>query len=448
MKNNPFLDFKKTLVETAGFLAINKRLTKKLIKPEKILHKKIKFKLDSDKTKTAEAYRVQYNSSLGPYKGGLRYHPEVDLDEIKALAGWMTIKCSLLGLPYGGAKGGVAIDPKALSSKERESLTRNFTRAFFREIGPQKDILAPDVGTDETIMSWICDEYSKITQKKSPAVVTGKPIKSGGSLGRDKATAQGGAFILRKLIQKLGLKAKNLTVAIQGFGNAGAHLALLLEKMGLEVFAVSDSKGGIKKVQNSKIKIQNILDHKEKTGSVVNFPKTKNITNDELLELAVDILVPAALENVITEKNAKRTKAKIILEIANGPISKKAEQILSERRQAEARIQGGQKFLNRRPGKSALPSQRIKYPLIVPDILANAGGVTVSYFEWLQNLKGKNWSLIKVDRELKKKMERAFEQVWSFAQKNKTSLRFAAYVIAIKRIVGAIEKRKAKSVKT
>jgi len=338
------------------------------------------------------------------------------LNEVKALAGWMMIKCSLLNLPYGGGKGGVKIDPKKLSESELERMTRAFTNAFYKNFGPKLDVPAPDVNTDEQIMSWIYDEYSKLVGGDTPAVVTGKPVRLGGSIGRDKATAQGGAYVLKSLTQKLKLKPKNLTVAIQGFGNAGAHLALLLDKIRFKIVAVSDSSGAIfSRLQFTSYRLQELIKYKERTGSVLNFKETKNITNEQLLELPVDVLVPAALENVITAKNASKIKAKIILEIANGPVSKEAEKVLLKNN-----------------------------ILIVPDILANAGGVTVSYFEWYQNIHSQKWPLRKVDQKLKTMMIKAFENVWNLSQKKKVGLRFAAYVLAIRRIVRAFNKKRTK----
>lgn len=419
---NPFNDFKKTVSEVADFLFLDKNIKQKLVKPEKIIKKTIKFKMDNGRTREVLAYRVQHNSALGPYKGGIRYLDQVDLNEVKALAGWMMIKCSLLNLPYGGGKGGIKIDPKKLTTSELERMTRAFTDAFYKNFGPKLDVPAPDVNTDEQIMSWIYDEYSKLVGKDTPAVVTGKPVKLGGSIGRDKATAQGGAYILKSLTQKLKLKPKNLTVAIQGFGNAGAHLALLLDKIGFKIIAVSDSSGAIlKRIQgykdtidqiNSKLEIQNLTKYKEKTGSVLNFKNWKNITNEQLLELPVDVLVPAALENVVTAKNAAKIKAKIVLEIANGPVSKEAERMLLKNN-----------------------------ILIVPDILANAGGVTVSYFEWYQNLYHQKWPGRLVDQKLKAMMVKAFENVWNFSQKRDVNLRFAAYILAITRIVRALNRK-------
>src|SRR3989338_101526 len=344
-----------------------------LLVPQRQIEVNIPLKLDSGKIKIVRGYRVQHNNWLGPYKGGLRYHPDVDLDEVKLLAFLMTIKNALVDVPFGGAKGGLQIDPKNFSKKELERLTRAFARALSPNIGPRVDVPAPDVNTNSQIMDWFADEYG------DKAVITGKSLDHGGSEGREEATGLGGFFVLEKLVQKLGLK-KPLTVAIQGFGNVGSNLASFLTKNGYNIVAVSNSKEAI-------------------------FNKKKLIPKEALLELAVDILIPAALENVITKENAGNIKAKIILEMANGPTSQKADSILQKRG-----------------------------VLVVPDVLANAGGVTVSYFDWLQNMKNESWSKIKVEEKLKKAMNEAFEKVWEIYRREKVSLRLAAYMQALSRL--------------
>ena len=344
-----------------------------LLVPQRQIEVNIPLKLDSGKIKIVRGYRVQHNNWLGPYKGGLRYHPDVDLDEVKLLAFLMTIKNALVDVPFGGAKGGLQIDPKNFSIKELERLTRAFARALSPNIGPRVDVPAPDVNTNSQIMDWFADEYG------DKAVITGKSLDHGGSEGREEATGLGGFFVLEKLVQKLGLK-KPLTVAIQGFGNVGSNLAGFLSSHGYKIVAVSNSREAI-------------------------FNKKKLVPKEALLELAVDILVPAALENAITKENAHRIKAKIILEMANGPTSQEADSILQKRG-----------------------------VLVVPDVLANAGGVTVSYFEWLQNIKNESWSKIKVEEKLKKAMNEAFEKVWEIYRREKVSLRLAAYMQALSRL--------------
>lgn len=344
-----------------------------LLHPQRQIEVNIALKLDNGKMRLVRGYRVQHNNWLGPYKGGLRYHPQVDLKEINLLAYLMTIKNALIGVPFGGAKGGLQIDPKALSKKELERLTRSFARALAPNIGPKIDVPAPDVNTNAQIMDWFADEYG------DKAVVTGKSLKNGGSEGREEATGLGGFFVLEKLIEKLKLK-KPLTVAIQGFGNVGSHIAGFLSGNGYKIVAVSNSR-------------------EAKFNNKLLTPK------EALLELPVDILIPAALENVITKDNVKNIKAKIILEMANGAITQEADEILQKRK-----------------------------VLVVPDVLANSGGVTVSYFEWLQNMKNEHWSREKVVSKLKKYMEKAFEEVWKMYQQEKISMRQAAYMIALRRL--------------
>lgn len=410
MNNNPFENALEQLALAAKTLNLKKEDYLSLEHPDKVVEVSIPLVLDSGKTKVFTGYRVQHNNSRGFYKGGIRYHPQVDLNEVKALAFWMTFKCAVLNLPYGGAKGGITIDPKTLSKNELERLTRVFTGKISEFIGDEKDIPAPDVNTTPQIMAWIMDEFSKIHGHYSPGVVTGKPIEAGGSLGRNTATAQGGVFILKELMKKLNKDPQKTTVAIQGFGNAGQFVAKILSKEGYKVIAVSDSKGGI--YDENGLDIDNIKSIKEKMGSVIKTPKVKKITNEQLLTLKVDVLIPAALENQITKTNAKAVKADIILELANGPITPEADEILAK-----------------------------KCVTIVPDILANAGGVTVSYFEWTQNISGNYWEKEKVEKKLETKMTNAFSEVWHQANRYNTNLRNAAYIVALKRIIKAMKTR-------
>lgn len=378
--------------------------------PQRVIEASIPVLMDNGKLKIFTGYRVQYNDIRGPFKGGLRYHPKVDLNEVRALAFWMTIKCAVVDIPYGGGKGGITVDVKKLSQSELERLTRGYVRAMANNIGPDKDIPAPDVYTNSQVMAWIMDEYSRIKGRNEAAVVTGKPIEIGGSLGRDIATAQGGFYIFENLLKKLKLKKKDISIAIQGFGNAGMNFAKLASQAGYKVAAVSDSKGGI--YNSVGLDINKIVKHKQTTGSVVDFDNTKNITNEQLLTLPVAILVPAALEGVITKKNADRIKANIVLELANGPTT----------------IEAGEKLFK-------------KGCLVAPDVLANAGGVIVSYFEWVQNIRHFYWDKDKVNKRLKTQINKSFEMVWQYMQKYNTNMRTAAYIVAIERLVKALKIR-------
>jgi glutamate dehydrogenase/leucine dehydrogenase len=378
--------------------------------PQRIIEVSIPVMMDNGQIKVFTGYRVQHNNVRGPYKGGIRYHPQADLNEISSLAFWMTFKCAVVDLPYGGAKGGITVDPKKLSRGELERLTRGYTRAIADFIGPDRDILAPDVYTNPQIMAWIMDEYSRIKGVPVPAVVTGKPVEIGGSLGRDTATAQGGYYVLENILKKLKLKGRGLTVAIQGFGNAGMNFAKIVVGKGFKIVAVSDSQGGI--YQEKGLDIAQVIEYKNATGSVINYTSAKNITNEKLLELPVKILAPAALEKVIIKENAKRIKADIILELANGPTVTEANEILCKR------------------GK-----------LIVPDILANAGGVIVSYFEWVQNIRHFYWEMDKVQLNLAKKINQATDLVWQYKERYNLDMRTAAYIVAMERLLKALEIR-------
>ncbi|MBI2124939.1 Glu/Leu/Phe/Val dehydrogenase [Candidatus Woesearchaeota archaeon] len=354
------------------------------------------------------AYRVQFNNARGPYKGGIRYHPEVSEDEVKSLAFWMTIKTAVTDLPLGGGKGGVTVDPKRLNKKELEELSRAYVGAFYKNLGPDQDVPAPDVYTTPEIMGWMLDEYEKLVGKKAPAFITGKPLELGGSKVRDIATALGGVYVLEEAVKKIGLKEKK--VAIQGFGNAGGTMAELLAEKGYSIVAVSDSKGGIYDAKG--LDIQEVIRTKESKGTVIEYAKATKISNEELLECNCNILIPSALSEVITKENAHKIKAKIVLELANGPTTPEADEILSTRK-----------------------------VLVLPDILANAGGVTVSYFEWVQNRKKESWSEQEVKKKLQEKMISAFEQIWKEFSDGNKSFRTAAYVLALKKIIAAERKR-------
>lgn len=404
------------LKKAAETIELPQGLLEKLEIPDRTIQLSFPLKRENGKIEIMNGYRVQYNNLLGPYKGGLRYHPKVDMDEVKALGLWMMIKNALVDVPFGGGKGGIEVDPKNLSEKELEKLTRSFAKALAVNIGPRVDVPAPDVNTNSKIMDWIEDEYSKAVGKENKAVVTGKSLTNGGSLGREQATGLGGFFVLEKLVEKLGLK-KPVTVAIQGFGNVGSNLAQIVYKNGFKVIALSDIKGGIYENREEGFNIDLVKECREEKGflsgcycigSVCDLAKKYDegvISNEDLLELDVDILIPAALENVITKDNAKDIKAKIVFEMANGPTSSEADEILNK-----------------------------KGVIVVPDVLANSGGVTVSYFEWFQNLNGEKWSLEKVNNKLKEKMEKAFEEVWKIYNTEKVNLRTAAYVVALQRL--------------
>ena len=401
-----FDNAKKLIDKISKHMKLDESEQELLLSPRRIYEAKIKVKMDCGKSNEYPAYRVQFNDARGPTKGGIRFHPNVSLAEVKTLAFWMGIKCAIVNIPYGGGKGGVKVDPKKLSRGELERLSRGYAKAFSHVIGPNIDIPAPDVYTDAQTMAWILDEYEKIHKGHFPAAITGKPIELGGSVGRDNATALGGAYIIDFYAKKTGIEPNKTKVAIQGFGNAGMNLAKLLDDRGYIVIAVSDSKGGI--FSEHGLDVSEIIEHKERTGSVVDFEGAKTITNEQLLELDVGILCPAALENQITDKNADKIKAKVIVELANGPTTPEADTKLFKR------------------GIT-----------VIPDTLANAGGVTVSYFEWVQNLSGYYWDHEEVNDRLKKMMQKAFDDVYCIFESNKTDMRTAAYAVAIRRILAA-----------
>ena len=403
---NPFDNALRQLEKAAQIMKLDKDVLAKLSKPERTVMASLAITMDDGSLEVLDAYRVQYSNARGPYKGGIRFHPQVNLDEVKALAFWMAIKCAVVDIPMGGGKGGVIVDPKSLSEKEVEKISRAWIRAFREVIGPDKDIPAPDVYTNAQIMAWMADEYSTLEGKKTLGVVTGKPINFGGSKGRDTATATGGFYVLTEVVKELGLDIKKTKVAIQGFGNAGSIMAQLLHKAGYKVVALADSKAII--FNELGVDVEQAIKHKEKHISLAGF--AKEITKQELFSLDVDILVPAALENQITQDNAKDIKAKIILELANGPTTPEADDILHKNN-----------------------------VIVIPDVLANAGGVTVSYFEWLQNTNNDYWSIEEVDKELKEKMVPAWQAIRDTAKEYGVDLRIAAFLTALERIAEAIK---------
>jgi glutamate dehydrogenase (NADP+) len=384
--------------------------------PLSTLEVSIPVRMDNGSLEIFHGFRVRYDDTLGPTKGGIRFHPNVSLDEIQALAFWMTIKCAVIGVPFGGAKGGIIINPKTLSPMELERLSRAYIERIFLFIGPRKDIPAPDIYTNARIMGWMMDEYSKITGNASPDVITGKPIELGGSEGRDQATGKGAYYCIKELERIKKLNPQKTRVAIQGFGNVGQAIAEFLHKDNYKIVAISDSQGGI--YRDDGFDIPSIMKAKRDTkkvkavyceGSVCELINADSISNEELLELDVDLLIPAALEDQIDKNNADKIKASYIVELANGPVTPYADQILSE-----------------------------KNILIIPDVLANAGGVTVSYFEWVQNRCGTCWSLTTVNKRLKDVMTKEFNTIYKFMEDKKISMRSAAYAYALNRLGRAI----------
>ncbi|MEM3385132.1 MAG: Glu/Leu/Phe/Val dehydrogenase [Nitrososphaeria archaeon] len=378
-----------------------------LSKPKRELQVSFPVKMDDGKIKVFTGYRVQHNDARGPFKGGIRYHPLVDINEVRALAMWMTWKTAVLNIPYGGAKGGVACNPKEMSKSELERLTRKYTMMISPIIGPYTDIPAPDVYTDSQTMAWIMDTYSQLVGYRVPAIVTGKPLSLGGSVGRSTATSRGVIVAAKEAAKAFKREMEGLGIVIQGFGNVGANAAILAREFGAKVIAVSDSKGGI---YNEKgLDVLEVLRHKERSGSVVNFPGAKNVSNEELLELPCDILVPAALEGQIHKGNAKNIQAKIVVEGANGPTTPEADKILFDRE-----------------------------IMVVPDILANGGGVLVSYFEWVQNLTNLYWTEGEVNEKLDNKMRESFLQVYGIAKEKCVDMRTAALILSVGRVVEAM----------
>jgi glutamate dehydrogenase/leucine dehydrogenase len=384
----------------------------KLKEPDNVISGKLKIKMDDGSKKEFQAYRSQHNNARGPYKGGIRFHQDVSLEEVKALSTWMTWKCAVTGIPYGGGKGGVVVDPKKLSDTELQRVSRAYARLIAEHVGPWIDVPAPDVNTNGQIMAWMADEYDQVWRAKGAlhanplATFTGKPIALGGSQGREEATGLGGVYVLEKLVAELFPKKKkaDLTIAVQGFGNVGYWFAVHAHERGYKVVAVSDSKNGIHVPAG--LDPQKTYTEKQKNKQLPSGNGIKQISNAELLELDADILVPAALENVITAQNAANVKAKVIIEMANGPITPEADAILEQ-----------------------------KNVTLIPDILANAGGVSTSYFEWVQNLQGYSWTKEEVLAKLQPLMENAFQEMWQLKQEKSQPARMATYMIAVKRVI-------------
>lgn len=416
-ESNVFTDAVLRLERLGTEAGIDPEVIDSLRSPHATMEANLAVRMDDGSCRYFRAYRCRYNDSRGPTKGGIRYHPEVTRAEVQALALWMTLKCAVIGLPYGGGKGGIEVDPKSLSPMELERLSRAYVRAMANFIGPDIDIPAPDVYTNARIMGWMMDEYENIHRIKAPAVITGKPVGLGGSLGRDEATGRGAYLVTKELATLRGLEPAKTRVAVQGFGNAGYHVARLLHADGYKIVAVSDSQGAIYSADG--FDVESLHHHKQTTRrlegvycevSVCNLVQYEQIAGEALLALDVDILIPAALEGVITPANADQIKAPLIVEVANGPITGDADAILA--------------------------SKNIE---VIPDVLANAGGVTVSYFEWVQNRQGYYWTLDEVRSRLADMMKAAFKAVWDTSQRDGTGFRAAAYAVAMHRLEDAIE---------
>ena len=414
MAYNPYENVLKVMDEAAQILGYSESDIEPLKYPERELKVSVPVEMDDGSTRVFEGYRVQHSTSRGPAKGGIRFHPAVNNDEVKALAAWMTFKCAVVNIPYGGGKGGVICDPHELSERELRAITRRFTAAIMPLIGPDQDIPAPDVGTNAAVMGWMMDTYSMLKGHCVHGVVTGKPIELGGALGRNEATGRGVMFTTRNIMKKLGMEMKGTDVAVQGMGNVGSITAKLLHQEGMKVVAVSDVSGGVYKKDGLDIPAilaylgkdrRNLLSGYEEDGM-------SRITNEELLELPVTVLVPAALENQINGSNADKIRAKLIVEAANGPTAAEADPILND-----------------------------KGVVIVPDILSNAGGVVVSYFEWVQNIQSVSWTEEEVNAKLERIMNNSFDAVYNIAQEKKVPLRTGAYLIAVDRVVKAKKAR-------
>ena len=414
MAYNPYENVLKVMDEAAQILGYSESDIEPLKYPERELKVSVPVVMDDGSTRVFEGYRIQHSTSRGPAKGGIRFHPAVNKDEVKALAAWMTFKCAVVNIPYGGGKGGVVCDPHELSERELRAITRRFTAAIMPLIGPDQDIPAPDVGSNAAVMGWMMDTYSMLKGHCVHGVVTGKPIELGGALGRNEATGRGVMFTTRNIMKKMGMEMKGTDVAVQGMGNVGSITAKLLHQEGMKVVAVSDVSGGIYKKEGLDIPAilaylgkdrKNLLSGYEEDGMT-------RITNEELLELPVTVLVPAALENQINGTNADKIQAKLIVEAANGPTAAEADPILNE-----------------------------KGVVIVPDILSNAGGVVVSYFEWVQNIQSVSWTEEEVNAKLERIMNNSFEAVYNIAQEKKVPLRTGAYLIAVDRVVKAKKAR-------
>ncbi len=408
---NPFHIAENQFQNAANYLKLEPWLREILVKPKRQLIVSIPTRMDDGSYRVFEGYRVQHNIARGPAKGGIRYHPGVTLDEVKALASWMTWKCATVGIPFGGGKGGVICNPKEMSQGELERMTRRYTAEISIIIGPEEDIPAPDVYTNAQTMAWIMDTYSMTRNTTALGVVTGKPLAVGGSLGRNEATARGCTYVIREACKERKIALKGAKVVVQGFGNAGGIAAKLLHEMGAKIIAVSDSRGGIINTKEG-IDPDTAMERKTRKGTLVGLPNTSKISNEELLTTPCDILVPAALENQITMANANQIQAKIVAEAANGPTTPGADKVLYE-----------------------------KGTMVLPDILANAGGVTVSYFEWVQGLQSFFWTEEEVNQRLERIMVKAYNEVLQRSKEFKVNMRTAAYILAVGKVAEATRMR-------
>lgn len=408
---NPYQTAVQQLDEASKLIKLDDGMRQVLANPKRVLTVSLPVKMDNNEVKVFTGFRSQHNDARGPYKGGIRYHPQVSIDEVKALSMWMTWKCAVADIPYGGGKGGIICNPKEMSEDELERLTRRYAYAISDIIGPRTDIPAPDVYTGGKEMAWIMDTYSALKGNfMQPEIITGKPLAIGGSLGRTEATGRGLSFTVREAAKRLKINMNTATVVVQGFGNAGQYSAQFLEEQGAKVIAVSDSNGGVSNKDG--IQVGALRKHKEKKRSVVGFPGTRPISNEDLVEMECTILVPAALENQITSKNAGKIKAKIVAEAANGPTTPDADDIIY---------------------KNGI--------MVIPDILANGGGVTVSYFEWLQNLRREYWKEDEVNQRLDRNISKAFSDVYETHDQYTVNMRKASTLLAIKRVVEATKIR-------
>jgi glutamate dehydrogenase (NAD(P)+) len=401
---NPFESARKQLSQAAEIANLEKNKIEQLMSPDRYVEVSIPVLMDSGEQKIFKGFRSQHNNARGPYKGGIRYHQDVNLDEVRALSFWMSFKNAVVNVPFGGGKGGIIVNPKELSESELEKLSRGWVKKMYPVLGPEFDVPAPDVNTNGQIMNWMVDEYRKITKnEKSEAVFTGKPVGKGGSEGREEATGFGGFYVFEEVAKKLNV-ALGASIAIQGLGNVATFFAKMAAQKGYKVVALSDSKGGI--YNESGLNVESVLAFKKQNGSLKDFAGSKNITNAELLELPVEVLVPAALENVLTADNAGKVQAKFIIEMANGPTTPEADEVFAKNNVA-----------------------------VIPDILANSGGVCVSYFEWYQNMNSEVWGKEQVLEKLSKQIKQAFADVLEKKEKYNTTFRNAAYILAAERIM-------------
>ncbi|GAA0743103.1 Glu/Leu/Phe/Val dehydrogenase [Clostridium oceanicum] len=412
---NPFVNAQKQVKTACDKLGMEPAVYELLKQPLKVLEVSIPVKMDDGTVKVFTGYRAQHNDAVGPTKGGVRFHPNVSLDEVRALSIWMTFKCSVTGIPYGGGKGGIIVDPRTLSEGELERLSRGYIDAIYKLIGEKVDVPAPDVNTNGKIMAWMVDEYNKLMGRSSIGVITGKPLEFGGSLGRNAATGYGVAVTAREAAAKLGIDLKKAKLAVQGMGNVGSHTILNCEKLGGTVVAVAEwckEKGTYAVYKEDGFCGKDLEEYFQKNRSLIGFPGAKEISMEEFWGLNVDILIPAALENAVTKENAPLINAKLVCEAANGPITPEADAILNE-----------------------------KGITVTPDILTNAGGVTVSYFEWVQNLYGYYWSEEEVEKKEEEAMVKAFNALWDIKELYKVTMREAAYMHSIKKVAGAMKAR-------